>query len=994
MTSASRFSLFLVLAFGLLLQACGPDQSDTPDARNETRSPADEQNEALRAAFEAADWPHEASDLPADDDVRYGVLDNGMRYAILVNDTPTDAAALRLIFDAGSLAEADHQRGLAHFIEHMAFNGTTNVPEGEMVPLLERYGLAFGPDTNAFTGRDVVGYQLALPSTDDQIVETGLFLLRETASEMTFDPEAIDRERGIVLSEERFRNTPVRRFFNAYYEFLYPETLIAERDAIGTTDVIETAQAEAFADYYDNYYTPERALLVVAGDVDPDAIEAKIRDGFDYSVPGLDVDHVASFASWEQPDDARGDSDIGIVPPVTDASFGYFYDPEVFTLISVDVIEPGAGDLDTIANRQRALRVRLGNAIVQRRLQSLINSGNSPLVQANLSYTSDFDLARRANLLAVSSPENWAEGLGVVEQELRRALEHGFTQAELNEQMANLHTALRDSAEQAGTRDSASLADSFWQAWQSGDVFTTPAYDLQWFEAYRGDITVEAVEAAFRDVWTQSPPQVYVAANQEVDAPEETVRQAWQASAGAEVEPPAETGDMAFAYTEFGEPGEVVSRDRIEDIGVDQLIFDNGVRLNVKTTDFEDNAIRVRVEFGAGDLTPQPVPAAGTILGAVFGGAGLEAHSRDELQRILAGRSVGYGLNVSEDSFVFSETTTPTDFELQMQVMTAFMTAPGWRADGLNQFRAIAEEIRRGMNAQAVQVATNRVARMLRSGDPRWGFPTESEIAGFSMEAGREFLSPALESAPVEITVVGDITTEEVVSVIARTFGALPERESDWPAYDENRDVEFPAATETPEIVRFNGQDYQAMANVYWPTDDGMDIRRARVLTLMRAVYDLKATDRFREQEGATYSAIVSSTQSDVFEDYGYLWVGLDVESREIDRMYEIADELAAELAAGDISEDEMLRARQPILESIEEARETNPWWLRVLSRAQREPDRLDEIRSMMEDYRTIGADEIAEAAARYLQPDRAFRVTILPRSGESAGDRPEGAGR
>ncbi len=979
--------LLILLGSGaavLTLAACGEPDGQGPA---EPAAPPAESAEqaALRAAFEAADWPHEASDLPADAEVRYGVLENGMRYAILENETPSNSAAIRLVFNVGSLAETEAQRGLAHFIEHMAFNGTTNVPEGEMVPLLERYGLAFGPDTNAFTSREVVGYQLSLPTTEEQVVDTGLFLMRETAAEMVFDPEAIERERGIILGEERYRNTPIRRFFNAYYDFLYPDTIIAARDAIGTTEVIENAGRELFVDYYENFYTPERALLVVVGEIDADAIEAKIREGFDYSAPGLEIDHVESFASWQQPENAPGDPDIGMVPAFTEPGYGYFYDPEVFTLINVDVITPGMEDPDTAESRRTALLRKLGNAIVQRRLQSLINSGTSPLVQANLSYTNDFGLANRAGAFAVSSPENWRDGLAVLEQELRRAVEHGFTRAELDEQLANLRTALRNAAEQAGTRESGRLADQIWQSWLETAVFTHPRFELEWFEQYEPDITVEAVEQAFAEVWSAAPPQVYVAANQEIEDPEAAVREAWEASQAVPVEAPEEAGTAEWAYDSFGEPGSVVSEGFVEDLGVHQYVFDNGVRLNVKQTEYEDNSIRVRVDFGSGDLTPQPSPAAGSILGAVFGGGGLEAHDRDELQRILAGRSVGYGIGVGEDTFYFSNETTPTDFEMQMKVLTAFMTAPGWREDGLNQFRAISEEIRRGMNAQAVQVAVNRVSRMLRNGDPRWGFPTAQEVEAFTMEHARELLAAALDDAPIEITIVGDIEPQTAVDTVAATFGALPERAQDWPPFEPVLGVSFPEATAEPEIVRFNGQEYQGMANVYWPTDDGMDTRRSRALTLMRAVYDLKATDRFREQEGATYSAIVSNTQSDVFEDYGYLWVGLDVQVSDIARMYAIADELAAAMASGEISEDELLRARTPLLEQIETAQETNRWWLGALARSQEDPSRLDDIRTIEADYQAVTAGEIGTLAAEYLQPERAYRVTILPQGVDPA---------
>ncbi len=959
------FRLVLIAAsVALALSACNPSD----DAAND---PA--------AAGENAAFPHEVSDLPADEGVRYGVLENGLRYAIMENDTPTGTAALRLVFNVGSLAEDEDQRGLAHFIEHMNFNGTTNVPEGEMIPLLERYGLAFGPDTNAFTGREVVGYQLDLPSTDDQIIDVGLFLLRETASEIVFDPDAIDRERGIIMGEMRTRDTPVRRFFNAYYDFLFPDTIVTERDAIGVAEVIENAGPDPFQRYYDAYYTPERAMLVVVGDIDADAIEARIRDGFEIDTPGLSVSEVESFASWAQPDPAAADPEIGTVTQINTPAFGYFHDPDVFNLLTVDIVEPGAPAPDTRASRLESLKRQLGNAILQRRFQSLINRGDAPLVQANVSYGEEFGLASKAGILGVAAPDRWREGVALLENELRRALEHGFTQAELDEQLANVRTALRNGADQVETRSSTQLADGIWGSWLNGDVFVNPRYALDWFETIEDELTVAEVEAAFEEVWTAAPPHVFAALNTEIESGEAAVREAWRAASAEPVEPPEETANDDFAYTDFGVPGTVASQSVVEDLGVTRIVFENGVRLNVKPTDFEDGVIRLRADFGAGDLTLQPTPAAGSILGAAFGGGGLEAHDRDALQRLLAGRSVGYGVGVGDDTFFFANATTPTDAELQMQVLAAFMTAPGWRADGLNQFRAIAEEVRRGQNASAIQVATNRVSRRLRNGDPRWGFPTAQEIAAFTMEDAEALVGPALDSAPIEITLVGDITVERAIEITASTFGALPARNETWPAYGDNARISFPEPTPEPEIVRFNGEPNQGMANIYYPAGDGFDPQRRAAMNLLEGVFRLKALDRFRERDGATYSPIVSAQLSQVFEGYGFIWVGLDVDVNDVPAMYGVTDEIAASLAAGEITEDELQRARQPILEQIEESRERNPFWVNALSRSQSEPERLEDIRTSQARYEAVTVEDLTALAAEVLRPDNAYRVSILP---------------
>ena len=969
-------SLFASLLF-LAIAACSGDPAQTG------QQPADEP----AASGIETEFAHLTSGIPADPGMRFGQLDNGMRYVIMPNSTPSGTAALRLVFNVGSLAEAEHQRGLAHFIEHMAFNGTTNVPEGEMIPLLERYGLAFGPDTNAFTGQQVVGYQLDLPSVDEQIVKTGLFLMRETATEMVMDQDAIDAERGVIRGEMRFRDTPIQRFLMSYYGFLYPDTLVSERSPIGTVEVIDNAQRDAFIEYYEDFYVPQRALLVVTGDVDADAVEAMIRDGFEIELPGLEVSAVEGFSTWEAPADAPPHPDIGSVSAVDAPRFGYFHDPEVFTLINYDVVVPGGPRADSAQARVDSTLRQLGNAIVQRRLQSQINSGLSPLVQASFSYSNDFDLAHRAGAFAVSSPERWREGLAVIEQEVRRAMEHGFSQAELDEQMSNLRTSIRNAVNAARTRRTPQLADGIWQGWLGETTLNHPSWQAEWLEASEEQLTLENVKPAFRAMWAAAPPQIYVAVNEPLEDGAAAVQAAWEESQATPVDPLDDAGATEFAYTDFGPAGEVVSREYVEDLDFHQIVFANGVRLNVKQTDFEDNIIRIRAEFGAGDLTPQPTPAAGTILGAVFGGGGLEAHDRDELQRLFAGRSVGYGLGVGADSFSFTSATTPEDFELQMQVLTAFMVAPGWRDDGLNQFRSIAEEIRRGQNAQAVQVAVNRVSRMLRDGDPRWGFPERAEIEAFTMDHARALVAEALSSAPLEITIVGDIAPDAAIAMTASTFGALPARAESWPDYDDTRQISFPDAREEPAVVEFNGQADSGMANIYWPVGDAFDARRARAIDLMAEVYSLKATERFREREGATYSPIVSSQASIIFPDYGFLWVGLDVDRSEVERMYDIADELAAAMASGDITEDELQRARQPVLERLSQSMESNPMWLGQISRSQTYPERLDRLRTAAEDYNAVTVEEITALAAEYLQPERAYRVSILPRDAAAAAE-------
>ncbi|HEY0436626.1 MAG TPA: pitrilysin family protein, partial [Phenylobacterium sp.] len=241
-------------------------------------------------------WPQAKSDVAPDPDIRFGALPNGMRYAIKRQTIPAHEAAVRLRFDAGSLMETDAQQGLAHVLEHMAFNGSKGVPEGEMVKILERHGLAFGADTNAQTEFSQTIYKLDLPKTDDDTVDTALRLMRETASELTISQDALDRERGVVLSEERSSDNPSFRVFKGRLGFQLPGQRMAERIPIGKVDVIQHAPASLVADFYHRYYRPERATLVVVGDFDPADMEARIK---------------ARFGDWKAVGPAGAEPDLG-----------------------------------------------------------------------------------------------------------------------------------------------------------------------------------------------------------------------------------------------------------------------------------------------------------------------------------------------------------------------------------------------------------------------------------------------------------------------------------------------------------------------------------------------------------------------------------------------------------------------------------------------------------------------------------------------------------
>src|SRR5579859_2231164 len=222
-------------------------------------------------------WPQAASDLAPDPAVRYGVLPNGMRYVVLANHMPKGQVSLRFRIAAGSFQETDHQRGFAHFLEHMAFRGSAHVPDNEAFRILERFGAALGADSNAYTQQTETVYKIDLPKNGAAGIDTALMLMRETAGDLTLSESAVDSERSVVLSEERAGDTPAARIGKEQRAFLFRNQPIGSHLPIGDVETLKSAHAADLRTFYDAYYRPERATLVVTGDISPETIERKIK---------------------------------------------------------------------------------------------------------------------------------------------------------------------------------------------------------------------------------------------------------------------------------------------------------------------------------------------------------------------------------------------------------------------------------------------------------------------------------------------------------------------------------------------------------------------------------------------------------------------------------------------------------------------------------------------------------------------------------------------
>jgi zinc protease len=909
-----------------------------------------------------------ATDLRPDPALLVGELPNGLRYALRANSEPRGRASLRLVVAAGSLHETEEQLGLAHFLEHLAFNGSKHYPPGTLIEYFQRLGMDFGGDTNAYTSFDRTIYMLELPDTKPQTLAEGFRVLADYAGELLLLPAEIDRERGVVLAEKLARDSADYRSAVAGYRFFLRGSLLPERLPIGLEPVIKAADRPRFADFYDTWYRPERLAVIVVGDLDPESVRQPLADAFSSLAPRAP---------------ARPAPDRGLPKDATQRErFGHHHEPEASsTSITLQVVRGPDLAPDTAAKRLRELPLELAFSMLNRRFAELAKAEDAPFVSARAGrdyFPASYD---GADLNLVARPGKWAETLRVGENELRRALLHGFTASELREAVAALRNELEQAVKTAPTRRSEDHTDDLVDAFISGVVPTSATEDLALYGPALEKVSPADCHAAFLAAW-EAPggPLVGVFGNTDLgDAASARARiaEAHAAAAVLEVSPPPEHADASWAYENFGPPGEIASRRDIADLGVTAIAFANGVRLNLKHTDFEAGTIALRARLGTGQLTePADKPGLAFFAGAAFTAGGLGNHSQDELRRILAGRNVGVALQAAEDALAFVGQTTPADLALQLQLLAASIQDPGYRPEAQTTARRQMEPFYARLASDPSGPLNLLVPRILASGDHRFGTPSREDAMARTLDELRAWLAPQLASGALEVSLVGDLDIDAAIKAAAATLGALPRREAK-PALEDLRAVRV--ASPGDHTLPVNASVAKTLFSFYWPTADARDISRTRRLNLLSHIFSDRLRKSVREELGGSYSPAAGSLPSDTYRDYGFIVARVTLDPAEADRVRPAILAAAADLAKGGVSEDELARARQPLLTSLRETERTNAYWLNaVLASSQEQPWRLDWARSRYADFESITKAELDALAAAYLDPGRSIRFTIL----------------
>jgi zinc protease len=923
---------------------------------------------ALPAAQTAASIPKPfapSDRLPFDSAVTTGTLPNGLKYYIRRNGRPEKRVMLRLVVKAGSVDEADDQQGLAHFLEHMAFNGTRRYKAGELIAALESSGARMGPHVNAYTSFDETVYMFQLPTDKPGVVEKGVQALADFAGGMTLDPAEIDKERGVVVEEWRGGLGAGSRLRDQQVPVLYYKSKYAERLPIGKPEVLKTFKPERLRAFYSTWYRPDRMAVVAVGDVEPAQIEALVK---------------TEFGPLEKPASAAPDR-VYEVPLHSELLAKVATDPEA-QQSSVSILRKRPREEDgTVAEYRRDLVHRLAYQMINERFDELSRKPDAQYLGAG-AYDNSLSPSTFSVALGASVQEGKIlPGLSALVIESNRITRHGFGPAEFDRARKWMLAAYERAYTERDKTESGSYADEYVNHFLEDEPSPGIDYEYKLLQALLPGISAADVTATARDMFADrsriilavSPQKEGLAVPTENDLrttaqkAEEVAVTAWNDSAGA-----------SELMTEAPTPGVVASRSELPDLGVTVVRFSNGVEAWLKPTDFKNDQVLFSfISSGGASLAPPDIYTEASLADTYVELSGAGGHNAVDLQKILAGKIASASPFISLSSHGISGSSTPANLEVALQLLHMEFAQPG---DDPEAFALITKQLEAAYlnrDRNPGLLFGEKLAEINTSGHYTTKPLTLDRIGKLDRAAMMRFYKERFaNAADFTFFMVGTFKVDEVVPLVAKYVASLPATGTSSKGFHDV-EIRFPAAIERARVEK--GREPRSQTVVSFFADVALEENEQTRVESATEVLEIALRDILREELGETYSVSVGLQQQLPQRGTGRISVSFggapDKADSMVQRMLQEIQRLQKEGPSADL----VNRAKEAAHREHETARKQNGFWLARLQSAKllgRDP-KLILTRAQRID--AVSEANVHEMFRKYFPMERYTVVTLTP---------------
>ena len=892
------------------------------------------------------------------------MLPNGLTIFVRRNAEPEKRAALRLVVKAGSVDEADDQRGLAHLLEHMAFNGSTHFKSGELVDYLESIGARFGPDVNAYTSFDETVYMLELPTDKEEALVRGLDALSDFAGGIALDTAEIDRERGVVIEEWRGRQGAGTRMQAAQMRALFGDSRYTERNPIGLPETLKAFPAERLRDFYREYYRPDRMAVVAVGDFDPTRMEALIREHF---AP------LPAVPAAERP-----------VYPV-ERNAGTLYatvsDPEAQSSSVSIVHKRPLQSVGTTDDYRRSLARALVFNMANARFAETARRPDAPFLGASIGESTLGRDVETFNASARVRDGGIDTGLEALGRELSRLRQHGFGEGELERAKKDVIVTYERAYNERDKQQTGGLASELVRHFLTGEPAPGIEVELELVRKFVPMFTTRDAAAVVSDL-IRDEGRVVLAVSPSKDGippvTEEGLRASFTKGAAATVEAWRDELSGRELLPNRPTPGTVTGRREIPEIGVTVVTLSNGVDVWLKPTDFRNDQITFTgYARGGASLASQEGFLDASLSSSLVGVAGVGGFTPVDLDKLLAGRIANASTFVSTYTHGISGGSTPRDLEIALQLVYLNFTAPNADAAAFELFKRRLEASLANQAQNPGSVFGERVRR-LNTSDHYSVRPMRTEdVPRLDADRMLEYYKARFRNAAdFTFFFVGAFAVDDVVPLVATYLGSLPSTGKPT-AELHDLHLQFPAAVSRETVNK--GQEPRSQTAITFFSDTGLDELESHRLRAATSVLQMRLRDVLREELGGTYSVGVGYSDTAPQPGYGTTSVQFGSSPENAERLSGVVMEQLEKLRMEGPSESEIQIVKETERRELETALRQNGYWLNSLQATHllaRDPRRIPQ---RIERTQSLTRENIHAAFRKYFPTDRYTVVTLMP---------------
>ena len=878
------------------------------------------------AAMIAATMAFGQTPLPNDPAVRTGQLENGLKYYIRHNDQPAQRAEFWIATDAGANQEEDHQDGLAHFFEHMCFNGTKNFPGKSMLTYLQSIGAEFGRNINASTGFEVTQYMLNnIPVVRESIIDSCLLVLHDWSGFVTCDPAEIDNERGVIIEEKRGRDAADWRMYMAARPYIYGDIPYARRTLIGGYDQLANFEHQSLTEFHQKWYRPDNQAVIVVGDIDVDAIEAKIKAMFsDIPVPAVPA---------QKPVYKIADNVEPIVGIITDPEAQYSY---VELLWKREPLPKELNNTD-VAFMTEMIK-RYVRQIMSERFSDIAADPASPFIQAGLYFypiCNECD-ATRAQVLFREG--NMAEALKTFMLEVEKMKQFGFTEAEVQRATENILKGYEKAVEAAGSRKNGDFVDPLLNNFYHNESYLEPELALQLAQGLCGQLNAQILNQLLGQIQFITDENMIVLYNGpskegSIIPTEEEIRNVLAEVKTIEVKPNAEEA-VNEPFISENLKGSPVKKTAETVYGATEWTLKNGVKVVVLPTELKKDQVIFNITKKGGKtlIATEDLPSfEDNIWSLYLEYAGISKFAGKNVPKMLAGKSLSVSPYIGGSRHGVNGSSTPKDLETALQIAYLYFTAPRFDESeymtGINQIKALMPN----MMVNPDFLFDIEMDKILYGNNPRVVSLTEETLAKADLATiDRVYSELFKDAAGAVVTIVGNVNLETLKPMVEKYIGSLPKGKKATDVVDENL-ITF-AKGVVNEEVRLPMQAPKSTVVQLYTAYAPVDTKKSVALDAANYIIDMIYTKTIREDEGGTYGVGTSMLAQKLPMERLIAQVYFNTNPEAVAKLSALATKGLKELAENGPSAEHFNMAIENFKKNLPEKRINNSYWLNCLN--------------------------------------------------------------